>query len=241
MHRNEVHSPPSTSKGKRRKVHDIEEYAVLSDSPTDSDDEKVASEGEGQKLKGADASSTGNSIKVVRLAWLQDSMSRGRLLDHRQYLIYEASKTMNKTEIPTPDDLLRRAKDVAAGSSQSADIRTVPYRRQRDGGHHVKAPALVPHSTTDEHVIASLPPIPASLQTPYACQRSTLVHPPNEAFIQKLKEVRELRAMKGDGVGVRAYSTAIASLSAYPYKLQSPIGQWTQTTGSSLAVLTFFS
>lgn len=175
-------------------------------------------------MKGADASSTEDLVKVVRLAWLQDSMARGRLLDYRGYLIYEAIKTPKKAALPTPEDLMRRARDFAAGSSHPADLRTVPYRRQRDGGHHGKAPALVPHSTTDEHVIASLPPIPACLQTQYACQRSTLVHPPNEAFIEKLKEVRELRAMKGDGVGVRAYSTAIASLSAYPYKLQSPIG-----------------
>lgn len=159
-------------------------------------------------------------------------MSRGRILDYRRYLIYEAVKAtkkagiVEKAAIPTPNsaDLMRRAREVAAGSSQPSAPRYIPHGRNR-GGHHTKTPSLVPHSTTDENVIASLPPIPEGLRFTYSCQRSTFVHPPNEAFIEKLKEVRELRAMTGDRVGVRAYSTAIASLSAYPHKLRSPSGE----------------
>lgn len=152
-------------------------------------------------------------------------MSRGKLLDYHQYLVFEAVKELHNPQIPTSAELMRRAREVAAGSSQNSTASHAPYGRHREVGHHNKAPPLLPQSTTEEHVMANLPPVPDSLNIKYSCQRPTWVHPPNEAFIDKLKEVRELRAMQGDYIGVRAYSTAIASLSAYPYKLKSPIGE----------------
>lgn len=56
----------------------------------------------------------------------------------------------------------------------------------------------------------------------YACQRSTPINNPNSAFTQILKTIRLTRDLTGDEIGVRAYSTAIATLSAYPYRLTSP-------------------
>lgn len=227
--KDERQPPPSVERQKRRRIRDTKDYAVLSDSPTESDAGSITTDdGPGDVSE--------DTVKVVRLAWLQDSMSRGKILDYRRYLIYEAVKTTKKAgdsekpaiRAPTSADLLRRAREVAAGSSQPSGPRYLPHGRSREGGHHTKTPALVPHSTTDENVIASLPPVPEALRSKYSCQRSTNVHPPNEPFIEKLKEVRELRAMTGDGVGVRAYSTAIASLSAYPHKLRSPIGEWSR-------------
>lgn len=55
----------------------------------------------------------------------------------------------------------------------------------------------------------------------YACQRSTPAHTPNEAFIDLLKKIKVARKLTNDEIGVRAYSTSIASLAAYPYKLRS--------------------
>lgn len=152
-------------------------------------------------------------------------MSRGKLLDFHQYLVFEAVKELHTPQTPTSAELMRRAREVAAGSSQNSTASHATYGRHREVGHHKKAPPLLPQSTTEEHVMANLPPVPDYLNIKYSCQRPTWVHPPNEAFIDKLKEVRELRAMQGDYIGVRAYSTAIASLSAYPYKLRSPIGE----------------
>jgi DNA polymerase IV len=51
------------------------------------------------------------------------------------------------------------------------------------------------------------------------------MHPPNEAFIEQLMKIRTARTLLGDKVGVRAYSSAIAILSAYPYLLSSPNGK----------------
>lgn len=232
------HGTTSQPGGKRRKIRDAEDYAFLSGSSTDLDDENATSDGGVLKSNCTVDAAREDSVKVVRLAWLQDSMSRGRLLDYRDYLIYEVVKEVKKVVKLMPADLMRRAMEVAAVSSQPSMPRRGPILQDRDGGHHVKAPALLAHSTTDEHAIANLPPMPDHLMTKYSCQRPTFVHPPNEAFIDKLKDVRELRAMKGDGVGVRAYSTAIASLSAYPYKLQSPIGTRAWATIGQVAVLT---
>lgn len=232
------HETSSFTSRKRRKIRDAEDYAFLSGSSTDSDDESAKSDGESQKLSGAGNATMEDCVKVVRLAWLQDSLTRGRLLDYREYLIYEAVRSAKTATKLTAAELMRRAIEVAAAPSQPSIPRPGPNRQDRNEDHRVKVPALLPHSTTDEHVIANLPPMPEHLKTKYSCQRSTFVHPPNEAFIDKLKEIRELRAMKGDSVGVRAYSTAIASLSAYPYKLQSPIGKGAWDIGGQVVALT---
>lgn len=218
---------PATPRVKRRKMSHTEDYGLPNDADRVPDDGLALSDGETTSKAGV--KSDVHTRKVVRLAWLQDSMSKGSVLDYRDYLIFEALKTPStpgkepELRAPVSPDLLRRAREIAS-SSQGSTHSQVPFRQRRDGDHHYKAPKLVPHSTIDEEIIANIPPVPAYLHTSYSCQRSTFVHPPNEAFIEKLKEVRELRAMTGDSVGVRAYSSAIASLSAYPYELQSPLG-----------------
>lgn len=218
---------PATPRAKRRKISHTEHYGFRTDSDTDSEGGLALSDGE--TTTRPSAKSDVSTRKVVRLAWLQDSLSKGLVLDYKDYLIFEALKIAltpsKKTdmEVPQSPDLLRRAREIAS-SSQASTHSHVPVRQRRDEEHHHKAPRLLPHSTTEENIVANIPPVPAYLHTSYSCQRPTFVHPPNEAFIEKLKEVRELRAMIGDSIGVRAYSSTIASLSAYPFKLQSPLG-----------------
>lgn len=215
--------PKSTPRAKRRKISSTEDYALRSSSFEDSDNELT----QDQKA------STTATRKVIRLAWLEDSLSKGSLLDYKDYLVYNALKVpaapapkLYKAVDSSPPHSLPRRDQRAPSSAPSYS----PSRRRRDGQeHHRKVPRLLPQSTSEEKAIADLPPVPEYLHTSYACQRSTVVHPPNEAFIEKLKEVRELRSIKGDQVGIRAYSTAIASLSAYPYRLQSPVGRLPQS------------
>ncbi|PSR79113.1 hypothetical protein BD289DRAFT_476695 [Coniella lustricola] len=210
----------SPHRAKKRKISDSEYGAPVSGSDTDTT--TTASNADSAQTR----RSSPGTVKVVRLAWLEQSLSKGRLLDYHDYIVYEAVKAPKPVAIstPGPDDLMRRAREVAAGSSQTLTPSQAPYhKKHRGAGHNVKAPALVPHSTTEEHTIASMPPIPECLKTSFSCMRSTRVHPPNEAFVNKLREVRELRAAQGDDIGVRAYSSAIASLSAYPYHVQSAL------------------
>lgn len=213
----------SAPRAKRRKTSSIEDYALRSSSFEGSDDEHTQHQDTSVKT----------TRKIVRLAWLEDSLSQGRLLNYGDYLVYTALKApaapepelYRAVESPTPLGLPRRDQRAPA-SAQSYS----PSRRRRDGQEiYRKVPPLLPQSTSEEKAIADLPPVPEYLHTTYACQRSTVVHPPNEAFIEKLKEVRELRSIKGDQIGIRAYSTAIASLSAYPYRLQSSVGRPSQS------------
>ncbi|KAM0280290.1 hypothetical protein ACHAQH_004126 [Verticillium albo-atrum] len=67
-----------------------------------------------------------------------------------------------------------------------------------------------------------MPPIPAFLRTTYSCQRPTPINPPNNAFVEALKEIRTTRKLLGDEIGVRAYSTSIATVAAYPYLISTP-------------------
>jgi DNA polymerase IV len=53
----------------------------------------------------------------------------------------------------------------------------------------------------------------------YACQRSTPRNSPNTLFIDELMKIKLSRILTLDEVGVRAYSTSIAALAAYPYPI----------------------
>ncbi len=57
----------------------------------------------------------------------------------------------------------------------------------------------------------------------YCCLRSTPLNPANHRFISELLKIKESRILTLDQIGVRAYSTSIASVSAYPHFLQSPL------------------
>ncbi|KAH9866618.1 hypothetical protein J1614_008310 [Plenodomus biglobosus] len=56
----------------------------------------------------------------------------------------------------------------------------------------------------------------------YACQRFTPANGPNEDFLEELRKIRTARILIDDDIGVRAYSTIIASIAAYPFKLSHP-------------------
>ncbi|KAI7255363.1 DNA polymerase beta-like protein [Hortaea werneckii] len=96
------------------------------------------------------------------------------------------------------------------------------------GGHSKdhKAAHLLHKTTTedDENGTSDLPPMPDWVKAgiKYACQRSTPRESPNKPFIEQLKKIRTARLLTNDEIGVRAYSTSIAALAAYPHKIQSP-------------------
>ena len=82
------------------------------------------------------------------------------------------------------------------------------------------------HQTTSEHEEAdsnSPPPMPDWVKENkiYACERATPLVSPNQDFLCELKKIKQARLLTLDEIGVRAYSTSIASLAAYPYTLQS--------------------
>jgi DNA polymerase IV len=126
------------------------------------------------------------------------------------------------------EEILNRAKaDVGFGQTSQHHHFTPSqgsgsaWRRNRDFHETRVKPPMLHQSTTEHDIDQHLPPIPDYLHTTYSCQRPTPIHPPNEPFIKELMKIRVHRTLEGDKIGVRAYSSSIATLSAYPYTLTS--------------------
>lgn len=122
-----------------------------------------------------------------------------------------------------------RTRDFGARKfgEKSRSTFTAPYAA---GASSSQKPVHLLQQTTSEHEgdvpDSDLPPPPDWVVKDllYACQRPTPEphKQPNLEFIELLKEIRVARLLTADEIGVRAYSTSIAAISAYPYKLTSP-------------------
>ncbi|RKU45957.1 hypothetical protein DL546_005146 [Coniochaeta pulveracea] len=183
-----------------------------------------------------------DTIKVVKLAWLTRTLESGHIEPLDGYLLYEGRK-INSTNgfqpkreaphapaPPTPkaEEIINRAKaDVGFGQTSQHHHLTASqgsgtsWRRNREFHETRVKPPMLHQSTTEHDIDQHLPPIPDYLHTTYSCQRPTPIHPPNEPFIKELMKIRVHRTLEGDKIGVRAYSSSIATLSAYPYTLSS--------------------
>lgn len=183
-------------------------------------------------------------VRAVRVEWFTESMNQRKVLPLGKYIVYEG-RVAGPAEVPearpqtpeptvhSPNDILARAlADGGSPSWQSQRSSTSP-RSRFGGGRYaerpttaVHPPPAIPHETTSEHdATPGDTEIPAFLKTTYSCQRPTPIRPPNEEFVELLKKIRKTRTLLGDNVGVRAYSTAIATLAAYPYILASATGE----------------
>ncbi|RGP72837.1 DNA polymerase iv [Fusarium longipes] len=183
-----------------------------------------------------------DTFKVVKLAWLLDSWETKKLLPMDQYTIYQGSKVSVRETTSVPAPVLESASEpiqaLSAGSASLAssileralaEQKAQPmgsspqtrYKRRHNTSTALQnAPSLV-HQRTSEHDMV-LPMMPEFLKTVYSCERPTYMNPPNETFIKLLMEIRTIRQLREDTVGVRAYSTSIASVAAYPYLLKNP-------------------
>lgn len=146
-----------------------------------------------------------STVQVLKLSWLKDSLSAGKVLPTFNYLLYEGRRVSSTATRATTKP--QQIQPQLPPSSIS--------RRQR--------PALI-HQTTSEEDLP-LPLIPSFLTTTFSCQRPTPVDSPNAGFAERLKDIRTIRLLNGDQVGVRAYSTSIATIAAYPFLLQSAKGK----------------
>ncbi|KAF1925729.1 Nucleotidyltransferase [Didymella exigua CBS 183.55] len=153
-----------------------------------------------------------------------------------------ASQTLVATRPDEEGDILDRAKaDVAKNPPKLhyRPYRTGPsYGTRRFEGKSF-APTLQPNKPTFASATAHLlqqttseydgtdsdtpePPEWVKKRIKYACQRFTPANGPNEDFLDELKKIRTARTLIDDDIGVRAYSTIIAAIAAYPYRLSHP-------------------
>lgn len=151
-------------------------------------------------------------------------------------------------------DTLDQTKIDVENSPQLPVMKYSPrrFRDQRHGNRTTLQPShptLKRTSTSEYDLLASgntsaLPSPPSWMLEPhpranYACMRSTFANPPNDAFIQHLYKIKEARLLTLDEIGVRAYSTSIASLSAYPHVISSP-AEITRLPGCSDKIATLW-
>jgi DNA polymerase IV len=157
------------------------------------------------------------------------------------------SKMTPSSQLVTPTrpvidkSILDRAKSDVGGSSPSAskyqphrqsaqgsrrfDGKTFSSSTQQAGQTASQISHLLQQTTSEfEGNDSDIPEAPqwVKKRVKYACQRFTPADGPNEDFIGLLKKIRTARTLINDEIGVRAYSTIIASIAAYPFKLIHP-------------------
>ncbi|GAB1218418.1 hypothetical protein ATERTT37_007672 [Aspergillus terreus] len=214
--------PPS----KRRRIHGeiqarIEEVDLSTE--TEGEEDGVRSKHDSRRHLKKPQSAVGlpdaaDTISVAKLEWFTQCLSSNALLPIDSYIVYQARKTARPPPPPSvsaSSDILQRAKQDAA--ARRADS-SAPSSSQRP------PPKLYRQTTSENDEAAPLPPAPAWVtnHVVYACQRSAPLHPPNEGFIEQLQAIRQIRELTLDEVGVRAYSTSIAAIAAYPYEFRRP-------------------
>lgn len=175
-------------------------------------------------------------VRVLKLSWLTDCLAQGAVLPVDQYLLLEGFKITSEINNPgtrqqesqkiSAGTILQRAAGDHADNTTNQAVSFSPSSRLNPDGqsHDRRQPPPLVRQTTSEHEITP-PSIPDFLHTTYSCQRPTPMDPPNGEFVLELKKIRTLRLLEGDQIGVRAYSTSIATLSAYPHVVQSPHGR----------------
>ena len=159
---------------------------------------------------------------------------------------YGQSDTTNGNVASTPPVLSDVAKGILERARMDAENEGKDARQERTFTHgprklgrrgrgaedrfssHSVAPktTLLQRTTSDNEEEATKeipqPPDWVKEQRLYSCERSTPFNSPNEAFVDELKKIRLARILTEDEIGVRAYSTSIASVAAYPYKIRLP-------------------
>ena len=119
-----------------------------------------------------------------------------------------------------------RIKDAVNKDFVGRSFSSSTQATSQHSSRHITRPTHLLHQTTSEHdeaASSALPPMPDWVRENkiYACERATPLTSPNEAFICQLKKIKLARLLTLDEIGVRAYSSSIASLAAYPYPIQS--------------------
>ncbi|KAI9803266.1 MAG: hypothetical protein M1825_002057 [Sarcosagium campestre] len=170
---------------------------------------------------------------------------RGRIVPRPK----DAKRSRSPTNVSSPLKLLKVSKSTHPGGQvqrssetrkqdeQTRDARQaqpnlgkIRNRFSRTANQHPAQPAKHPPtllrqntSEYEQEQNIGLPEMPDWVKQgkKYACERATPARSPNEAFLEQLKKIKLARLLNGDTIGVRAYSTSIASLAAYPYTLST--------------------
>lgn len=225
---------------KRRKTEQTEQAGIeIVDLSTESEDEEdgVRSQHDPSRHLAQTIKHPTSTVTILKLDWLGRSITAGKPLPLDQFLVYKGMRIAPPTStVPVispsgkpPSQILQRAKEDAAARPQPIPPSRFQARRSKgspDGGtSSQRHPPTLYRQTTSEHDETMPPPAQPDWvrdHVVYACMRSAPLHPPNEDFIAQLEKIRRIRTLTLDEIGVRAYSTSIAALAAYPYVIRQP-------------------
>ncbi|GAB7360285.1 hypothetical protein MBLNU230_g8043t1 [Neophaeotheca triangularis] len=240
---------------------------VIDDESTASEDESKTSATQREPISvHAQSGPSTDVIKVVKIAWFEESKRAGRCLPLDDFLVYQGRRTPKPESLilqkeqaipinpkkpistssqkavaakPKVDHVLERAMEDASNHPPKGD-NFAKRKFGRFGGKSATGNASwsagkgndsqyahLLKTTTSEYDAGQseeLPEMPEWVKAgiKYACQRPTPANNPNDPFIKLLKTIKTARLLTNDEIGVRAYSTSIASLAAYPYKVSNP-------------------
>ena len=175
------------------------------------------------------------TVTVVKLEWLTQSIGKGHALPLDPFVVFRGRKTL-----PGPATLPNCPGSITASQIKKRaqeDVSFRPMPKQNPTGANFKMseksieqsssrnpPILHRESTSEHEELAELPIQPNWVrdQVVYSCMRSAPLCPPNDKFITQLDKIRKTRELTLDDIGVRAYSTSIAAVAAYPYVINRP-------------------
>ncbi len=190
-------------------------------------------------------------IAVAKIEWLSDSLKAKRCLPIDSYIIYEARLLPPEATVKAPRSVIKIQASLSPQPKVTLHIPKDPLHntqryKKRDRvreaadqdvlgrtfsssthpGQNVTRPTKLLHQTTsedDEAASIILPSMPDWVlqHKIYSCERATPLDPPNNEFICQLKKIRLARVLTLDDIGVRAYSTSIAALAAYPHQIET--------------------
>lgn len=177
----------------------------------------------------------GHTVTVVKLEWLTKSIGEGRVLPLEAFMVYRGRKAL-QAPVMLPNcpgsvaasEIKKRAKEDAYFRPMSKHNPTgSDVKEEKNSIEHSNPPnhpMLYRESTSEHDDLAELPTQPNWVrdQVVYSCMRSAPLHPPNDKFITQLDKIRKIRELTLDEIGVRAYSTSIAAVAAYPYVIKRP-------------------
>ena len=151
-------------------------------------------------------------------------VNEARLPDHGRIAVSEQVHKQRSHETWPHHQYENQSSSKATAARDSPSQTSTAQHRQQRQYHPPPSLSRATTSEHDAHITCSIPPPPTwvSKHLIYSCQRSTPLSSPNRAFAAQLKTIRLSRILTDDQIGVRAYSTAIASVLAYPYTLSSP-------------------
>ena len=134
-------------------------------------------------------------------------------------------KKLNANPIPAINRYKNRDR-IQHGANKGKIFSSSAQAASQKSNQYITRPTGLLHQTTSEHdeaASSALPPMPHWVRENkiYACERATPLVSPNQAFICQLKKIKLARVLTLDEIGVRAYSSSIASLAAYPYLIES--------------------